>query len=67
MNYLKEKLIEKHMSQSELARRIGTSPQYVGYLVRGEKPSLNTAFSIAIALDLDLKEFIDKINNIEKS
>ena len=65
MNYLKLKLKEKNMSQSELARRIGVSKQYVYLLYRNEKPSLETFMNIVTVLDLDLKEAIKWITSIK--
>lgn len=65
MNYLKRKLKEKHISQSELARRLGTSKQYISALcldkinirnIRGEK-----LVNISIILDIPLDEFVKGI------
>lgn len=64
MNFLKSKLIEKNMSQSELARRIGVSKQYVCLMCkRNAKPGLETSMAIVKVLDLDLNEFIRWVTN----
>ena len=63
MNYLKEKLKEKGMTQSELAIRCGVSRQYINdYCTdRYKKMNIKIAYDIAKVLDLDIKEFIEEI------
>lgn len=65
MNYLKQKLEEKNMTQTELGKRIGISRQYVCDMCNGRTNFLNmrlvNIYEISRALDLDLKEFIEEI------
>lgn len=65
MNYLKEKLEEKHISQSELARRLGVTRQYIWEIVNNKKNikrmPLYKIVSIANILDIPLEEFIKEI------
>lgn len=65
MNYLKQKLEEKHISQSELARRIGVTRGYICDLCHGRnklsKMPIEKLGNIAQALDIDIKEFIEEI------
>lgn len=65
MNILKKKLIENNMSQSELARKIGKSKQYVYLLCRYEKPSLETAINIAKILNMSNEELSEWITRKE--
>ena len=60
MSYLKRVLQEKNISQAELGRRIGKSRSYINDYVSGRKKikSLNTAFNIAIALGIDIGDFM---------
>lgn len=63
MNYLKQKLIEKHITQSELARRTGISKQYISQLCNGKRKFTNIKvdkiYSIAIVLDVNLDELVN--------
>lgn len=65
MNYLKRKLEERNMTQSELGKRLGISRQYVCDMCNGRTNFLNMRlvkiYEIAMVLDLDLKEFIEEI------
>ena len=62
MNYLKEKLKEKHMTQTELANRCGVGKACIcNIIATRNKPHLELLYNIAIVLDLDLKEFIEEI------
>lgn len=62
MNYLKQKLIEKHITQSELARRTGISRQYISQLCNEKRKFANVKadkiYNIAIALDINLDELV---------
>ena len=65
MNYLKEKLEEKNISQSELARRLGVTRGYICDLIHGrnylKKMPLDKLVNIANILDIPLDEFIETI------
>lgn len=65
MNYLKEKLEEKNISQSELARRLGVTRGYICHLVEGrrhlDKMSLEKIVNMANIFDTPIEEFIEKI------
>lgn len=65
MNYLKQKLEEKHISQVELGRRIGISRQYVCDMCNGRinfmKMKLESIYNIAMVLDIPLYEFVKGI------
>lgn len=51
-------LLEKRVSQSELARRTGMAPTYINRLVRSRSnPNWKTILLIVRALDLDLGDF----------
>jgi transcriptional regulator with XRE-family HTH domain len=51
-------LLEKRVSQSELARRTGMTPTYINRLVRSRSnPNWKTILLIVRALDLDLGDF----------
>jgi len=63
--WLRQKIIEKRLSNAELARRTGLSPTHIGNLVRNHspntkdgtgRPSQNAVRSIAKALDVSLDE-----------
>lgn len=49
------------ISQSELARRIGTGRQTVNSIIKnkGLRPTLDTAVAIANALDVPLQDMVD--------
>ena len=51
------------MSQSELARRIGTGRQTINSIIKGGRrgPTLDTALAIADALGVSLQEMVDKM------
>ncbi len=65
MNYLKEKLEEKNISQSELARRLGVTRGYICDLIHGrqnlKKMPIDKISNIANILDIPLDEFIKGI------
>lgn len=51
MNKLKEKRIEKNLTQLELANLVGVTPKYIGFIENGERnPSLQVAQNIAKVL-----------------
>ncbi len=55
--YIKEKRIEKNLTQEQLANLSGVSKSYIGDLERGEKePTISVLCKIAKALDVDIKE-----------
>ena len=51
------------VSQSELARRMGTGRQTLNSIIKGNRrgPRLDTAIAIADALGVPLQEMIDKM------
>ena len=65
MNYLEEKLEEKNISQSELARRLGVTRGYICHLVGGrrhlDKMSLEKIVNMANILDTPIEKFIERI------
>lgn len=64
MNYLKQKLEEKNMSQSELARRIGTTHATINAICNNRfkrGPNAMLVYDICQILDLNIKEFIEEI------
>lgn len=62
MNYLKEKLEEKNISQSELARRTEISQSYISKICNGKidfkKVSEDKLYDLAIGLGIPVDEFI---------
>ena len=52
------------ISQSELARRIGTGRQTINSIIKSGRrgPTLDTALAIADALGITLQEMVDKMN-----
>ena len=65
MNYLKQKLKEKHISQTELATRLGLNKSTVTHYIKGriqlKNLSVEKIYTIAMILDIDIKEFIEEI------
>ena len=62
MNYLKQKLIEKHITQSELARRTGVTEATISrYLNKKRKMNLQIIYQIAIVLDISLEELVKEM------
>ena len=65
MNYLKQKLIEKHITQSELAKRTGISRQYISQLCNEKRKFANVKvdkiYNIATALDINLDELVNEM------
>ena len=59
-------LMEMGLSQSELARRMGTGRQTINSIVNDKKrlaPRLDTAMQIADALGVPLQEMIDRMKS----
>ena len=56
---VEEMLEERGWSQNELADRCGLSSAHINRLIRGgiKKPTLNNAFAIADALEVDVNVF----------
>lgn len=56
-------LNELGMSQSELARRIGTGRQTINSIINGGRrgPTLETALAIADALGVPIQDMVDKM------
>lgn len=51
----------RHISQSELARRMGCKPPYVTKLLSGRySPSIDKAAQVADALDVSLASLLEK-------
>lgn len=64
MNYLKRKLQERNMSQKELALRCNVLPSTISRYCNNKNKKgmeIGLVYNIAIALDIDLKEFIEEI------
>ena len=56
------------VSQSELARRMGTGRQTVNSVIKGGRrgPTLDTVLAISEALDVPIQEMVDKMNEGER-
>ena len=56
-------LEELGVSQSELARRMGTGRQTINSIIKGGRrgPTLDTALAIADALGISLQDMVDKM------
>lgn len=66
-NYLKQKLKEKNISQSELAKRCGVGRSFICQIVHGyAKPNLKLVCNISTVLDIDIKELIKSILDEQK-
>ena len=63
MNYLKQKLEEKHISQTELAKRTGINRSVLNEYVVGKRKlsKIEHVIALTYALDIDIKEFIEEI------
>lgn len=60
LNRIKVVLVEKDISQTELAQRLGKSFSTVnGYCCNRQQPSLDVLNQIAEILDVDIQELID--------
>lgn len=51
--YISLLLAEKHISQAELAVKMGTSPQMVNYIISGRRRSATLELKLAQALGYD--------------
>jgi putative transcriptional regulator len=61
-NYLKQKLEEKNMSQSELAKRCGVGKSHISQIIhKNVKPSLDLTYDISTILDISIEELIRSI------
>lgn len=62
MNYLKEKLKEKNMSQSELSRRTGMSRRYIKKICDGKidlkRVSIDKLCDLAIGLGIPIDKLL---------
>ena len=57
---LKKERLRKKLSMSAVAERAGVSQQMVSYVERGiRKPTLETAYRISVALEIDLGRVIE--------
>lgn len=54
---IKKKLVDKDMSQVELAERVGTSKSYLSRIMRGGKSGEKYLTAICIVLDLDPERY----------
>lgn len=64
MNYLKQKLKERNMTQIELSLKCNVLPSTINRYCKGKNKKtmeIELAYNIAKVLDLDLKEFIEEI------
>lgn len=70
MNRVKDKRIEKNLTQLELANLVGVTPKYIGFIENGERnPSLQVAQKIAKILDSTIDDIFlrSKCTNRTKS
>lgn len=51
--YVAKALTDRDMSKTELAIAVGTSPQYLSYILYGERSGKKYLTRIALTLDLD--------------
>lgn len=51
---IKKKLIEKQMTQSELAKNVGTNKNYLTDIMYGKHPLFKSKVAIKISNELDL-------------
>lgn len=61
-------LDKQSMSQSDLARKIGTGRQTINSIIKGGRrgPTLDTALAIADALGVSLQDMVDKMKEDEE-
>ena len=64
---VREYLEEMNISQTELARRMGTGRQTVNSILNSSRksPLLDTAISVANALGVPLQEMVDRMREDE--
>lgn len=56
---IKKRLIDKHMTQVELAKRVGTSKNYISDLIYGKRPLVINNSNILKKISLELEINID--------
>ena len=62
MKHVKKLLIDKDLSQNDLAKIVGVSSAHISYILKGKKkPGLDVLVKIADALDVSL-DFIVRGN-----
>ncbi|NNG67208.1 MULTISPECIES: helix-turn-helix transcriptional regulator [Thermoanaerobacteraceae] len=66
MNKLKELRIKYKLTQKELAKKLGVTPDYISQIERGRIPGMETAIKIANFFDTTVDE-IFLANNRTKS
>lgn len=52
--YISKALVDTGMSKTALAATVGTSPQYLSYILHGQRAGLKYVPAIAMVLELDL-------------
>ena len=63
MEYLKQKLKQKHISQNELAKRTGITRTTINQYINGKRKlnRLDHIYNIQMALGLSMNKFIKEI------
>lgn len=62
--FVRKKRMEKGLSQSDLAARMGNNYQNISRLERGEtSPTLEWCYNLASALEIDLPDFLKEFNH----
>lgn len=57
MNNLKEYRLKRHLSQNELAEKVGVIPRYIAFIEAGQrKPSLPVALKLAATLRVSVED-----------
>lgn len=60
--YLKHKLKERNMTQSDLAKRCGVGKSHISQIIhKNVKPSLDLTYDISTILDINIEELIRSI------
>lgn len=54
---IKERLIEKDMTQRSLAEQLGIAPQYVTKILSGARSGERYLTKICVILDIDIRKF----------
>lgn len=54
---IKKKLLDRHMSQLELAKKVGTSQSYITDIIHGRYPFIRSYVLEEILNVLEIKEF----------
>lgn len=61
--FVRKKRIEKGLSQSDLAARMGNNYQNISRLERGEtSPTLEWCYKLAAALEIEIAEFLKEFD-----